>query len=155
MDNVFLVNATTYQVVSSGLLCRARLMGTRRIGDDHGVTFLLVLKEIENAVLLHEPGNKVEVCLPILNAVLNRRVTAVEPDGVIGKPAILEDLFEDFLDRFVVKNLAIGVSGEQPCPGNHLHLITGEAGVGAALRELADYSVEITFRLVRLGHSYG
>src|SRR5579863_5966419 len=155
MDNVFLVNGTAYQVVSSSLLSSARLVGTGGVGDDHGVTSHLVLKEVEDAVLLHEPGNKVEVCLPILNAVLNRRIIAVEPHDVVGKPAIFEDLFQDLLDRFVMKNLAIGISSEQPGPGNHLHLVTGEARVGAALREVAHYAVKITLRLVRLSHSYG
>src|SRR5450631_2833496 len=129
MDNVFLVNATAHQVVSSSFLSSARFMGTCRIGDDHGVTSHLVLKEVEDAVLLHEPGNKVEVGFAILNAVLDRRVTAVELDRVIGKPTIFEDLFQDLLDRLVVKNLAIGVSSEQPRPGNHLHLVTSKPKV--------------------------
>ena len=51
------------------LLSLAGLHRASVIGQDQLVTFSGMLEEIENPFLFHEPGHKIQVGLPVLNAV--------------------------------------------------------------------------------------
>src|SRR5262249_45559906 len=103
-----------------------------------------VLKEIEDSVLLHKPGDEVEISLAVLDTVLAGFVTARQAVFEVGKAAILEHLLDDVGNRHVLEDPAVGVARKEPEPGDDFHLVRGKASVGTALRESAYEAIEET-----------
>ena len=143
IDDVVLVKATGHQVVSGILLPGAFLMGAGGVSNHHGVLPFFMLEEVEDAVLLHEARDEVEVCFAVLNTVLHRRVAAVERELVVLKASIAENLLDDVVDFLVMENLAVGVPRQHPYPRNYFHLVMGEAGIRATLAKVADHAIEV------------
>ena len=76
----------------------------------------IVLEEIVDAVLFHQPGHKTEVCLTVLHAVfkLGTRTLFGQLKFVIGKAAVVENLLDDVGGLLVLKDAAIGGARKQP-----------------------------------------
>jgi hypothetical protein len=78
----------------------------------------IVAEEIEDAFILHEPGDEVECRLAILYAEIALGVGALEFERIVGEAEIVEDRGDDFGGRFLLKNLAIGGARQKPQPGH-------------------------------------
>src|SRR5690348_11902251 len=84
------IESAARQVVCSAVLARAGLMRGARVGQHHAVFAVLVLEEIEDSELLHQPGNEVEVGLPVLNAIL-KLVIGAGKAGLVLNSAIVKN----------------------------------------------------------------
>jgi hypothetical protein len=128
-------------------------MNARLIAHNKRVLVLFVLEKIVDAVLFHEARDKIEIRLAVLHAVFALLKTALQGIAEIAEAAILEDFGDDVRDGHILKNAAIGSSGEKPKPGNDFRVVVSEALVHSSLREAADVAVEIT--LAAIGESQG
>ena len=79
----------------------------------------LVLEEIVDAVLLHQPADEVEVGLAVLHAVFELRIRAFvgQLRFEVGEAAILEHLLDDLGRLLVQEDPAVGRARQQPEPG--------------------------------------
>ena len=75
---------------------------------------LVVLKIVIDAFLLHEPTDKVEICLPVLDAVLPGSVLPAEGIFDICKAVLLAYCLDDVRGCFFLEDTAIGRAGEKP-----------------------------------------
>src|SRR3974390_3107912 len=131
----------------------AGLMDAAGIGKNHCVLAILVFEKVKDAVLLHEPRDKIEIGFAILDAVFAGVISGGKRQFVVVEAPTLEDFFNDLGDGLILKDAAVGDASEEPKPGYDLHLIVGEALVGAALRKAADEAVEVARGVVCLGDS--
>src|SRR5208282_3703452 len=116
---------------------------------------VLMLEEIKNTHVLHQPGNKIKVCLAILDAILSRLIRAGQRTLEIAETRTGEYQLDDVGNRHVLENAAIRIAREKPQPGHDLHLVVGEASIGAALGEAADETIEVTQGLIGQGDADG
>src|SRR5579864_1587032 len=56
--------------IEDRVLSRARMKNAIGIGQNQCVLVLRMFKEIKDAVLFHEPGNKIEIGLTVLHAII-------------------------------------------------------------------------------------
>ena len=104
---------------------------------------VLVLEVVENAVLLHQARDEIEVGFTVLDAVLALIIGGGQRELVVLEAATLEDLLDNVRDGLVLEDAAIGNAGKEPEPGHDFHLVVGEADVGTALGKSADKAVEV------------
>ena len=78
-DDIFLLSRARQSNRNAPVAAPGRLCARLAIGQDQGVLVLFVLEEIENALLLHQPRDKIEIRLAILHAVFARLKTPLEP----------------------------------------------------------------------------
>src|SRR5208283_4637922 len=126
----------------------ARLLVLRSIGKDQDMPLGLVFKKIVNAFALHEARDKIEICLAVLNAVVELGVFVLSEPVVELNARILrtgENTFDDFRNSFVLKYAAIGGELKQPKPGHEFRPIVGKALIAMELPELTDDAVNIAF----------
>src|SRR5690606_3518468 len=98
-------------------------VGRSRVRENEGVFVGLVLEEVEDAFLLKQPRNEIEVAFPILDAVLPLRGTYA-PDGLEPAGAMfLKDLLDDVQGRELLEDSAIDPARKEPQPGNDLGII--------------------------------
>src|SRR4051794_11116190 len=71
---------------------------------------------IVDAVLLHQPRDKLEVGLAVLHAVFQSRVALVQARAEIVEAAILEHLLDDVRGLHVLKDATVRCAREQPKP---------------------------------------
>ncbi len=119
------------------------------VAQNHGVIAVVVLEEIKDAELLHQPGNEVEVGLPVLNAILQLVVRAGEAALVLDS-AIVEDRLDDLGDILVMEDPAIGVAGQKPELGHHLQFVAGHVALFAGAGKVAHDAIEVTLGIVNL-----
>ena len=143
------VQAACRQVEGGAVLSRARLVRAAGIAQHHGVRAVVVLEEVEDAELLHQPGDEIEIRLPVLHAILQLLVCRGKRGLVIDAP-IVQDLLNDLRDRHVMENAAIGVARERPQLGHYLQFIPRHVAVFAGTGEMADDAVEVALRIIRL-----
>src|SRR5262249_20126453 len=100
----------------------------------------VVLEEVVDALLLHEPAGEGEVGL----AVLHTEVAGMEValDLVLDAQAI-QHLFQDLGDADVLEDAALGLACEHPELGHHLQPVGSEVFVAPALAEAAAKAVEV------------
>src|SRR5262249_46150461 len=77
-NHVLVFHTAAAEIVARGLLARAVRVRRRIVGEHERVFALLVLEVIVDALLLHEAGNKIEIGLAILYAILARAERPVQ-----------------------------------------------------------------------------
>jgi len=100
-----------------------------------------MLKEIEDAVLLHQARDKIESGLAILDNIFALGVAALGEVLKILEAVILKHFLDDLGDGFLLENLAIGGAGEEPEPRNDFGTVIAEAIVAAHASETADEAI--------------
>ncbi len=155
VDDVVRIESAAHQVVSGAFLPRARFVDAGGVGDHHRMLPHFMLEEVEDAILLHEPRDEIEVGLAVLDAVLHRRVAAVEREVEVLKAAVLKDLLQDVANFLVVEDFAVRIAGQRPGPGNDFHLVMDEIRVGTTLRKVAYHAIEVARGVVRLRYRDG
>src|SRR5713101_276717 len=113
------------------------------VGKNQLVSVLIVLEEIEDAVLFHQARDKVEGGLAILDNVFALGIAALGAVLKILKAVVLKNFFHDFGNSLLLKNLAIGGTGEEPEPGDNFGVVITEAIVTAHASEAADKAIPI------------
>ncbi len=103
-DDIFEFISGTVNLAPRHRLMGAEFIFTGGIGDNQGVNFLFMPEIIENALLLHQPGYKIEIRFAILSTVLFFLIGTAEFNLVIRKFLIAENLLDDILDGLVLKN---------------------------------------------------
>ena len=130
-------------------LVRAGLEGGLIVREHQCVLVFSLFEEIENAFVLEQPRDKVEVGLTVLHTILARLIGALEFELVIGEAPVREDLFDDVGHRFVLEDTAVGIEGEEPKPWHHLGLVGGHAVVAVLHeRNAVDEPVNVPFGVV-------
>ena len=113
---------------------------------------VLVPEEVEDALVLHQPGDEVEGGLAVLDAVLPLGVRALELELEVGEAEVLEDGRDDVRGALVLEDPAVGGAGEQPGPGDDLGPVGPQlAAVHGAGDEPADDPAEVAGILVEPG----
>src|SRR3989442_1246423 len=105
------------------------------------VSVLIVLKEIEDAVLLHQARDKVEGSLAILDDVFALGVGALGTVLEVLKAVVLEDFLDDLGDSFLLENLAISGARQEPEPRNNFRAVVTKSIVAAHARETAHKAI--------------
>src|SRR6516164_7859879 len=108
-----------------------------------------MLEKIENAMLLHQTGNKVKIRLAVLNTILPSRKTTLAAILEIIKATIGENLLNNIGNSFVLENPAISPARQEPKPWYNLSMIIGQTRIASRLGETADESVYIAQTAVR------
>jgi len=91
------------------------LMGTHGIGEHQGMLVLFVCEKIINTFLLHEPADKVEIRLPVLDAIIPGSVLyAAQGILDVGEAMISEHFLDDVGNGLILKDAAIRGAGEKP-----------------------------------------
>src|SRR6266851_4016772 len=103
-----------------------------------------MLKEIEDAVLLHQARDKIESGLAILDNIFALGVATLGEVLKILEAVILEDFLNDFGDGFLLENLAIGGAGKEPEPGNNLSVVVAETVVATNTGKAAYKAIPMT-----------
>ena len=111
------------------------------------MTAVCMLEEIEDAVFLHQPRDKVKGRFPVLDDVFALRITSLGSVLKVLKTVILKNLLDDFGDSFLLEDLAIGSAGKKPKPGNNFRAVVSEAIVALETRKLADNTIPKTFSI--------
>src|ERR1700687_432894 len=126
------------------------------VGENQLMRILIMLKEIEDAVLLHQARDKVESGLPVLHDVFALWVGALGTVLEVLKAVILEDFLDDFGNCLLLENLAIGSAGEKPEPRDDFRLVVAKAIVAAGRCETAYKAIPMALVIANLlnGESY-
>src|SRR6266571_1264179 len=113
------------------MLDRAVFVHLGFVSKNQLVSVLIVLKEIEDAVLFHQPREKVECSLAVLDDVFTLGVAGLGAVLEILKTVVLENFLNDLGDGLLLKNLAIRGAREEPKPGDNFSTVIAEAIVAA------------------------
>src|SRR5229473_6371622 len=103
-----------------------------------------MLKEIEDAVLLHQARDKIESGLAILDNIFALGVAALGEVLKILEAVILKHFLDDLGDSFLLENLTVGGAGEKPEPRNDFGTVIAEAIVAAHAGKAADVTIPVT-----------
>ena len=108
-------------VVGDGRDVLQRFVARVRIHELEHVTAVSVFQVVVDALLFHQAADEVEVCLPVLDAILALGVLAGQVvlehrDGVVG-----EHFLDDVGDRLLLKDAAVRGAREEPEPRPHGH----------------------------------
>jgi len=119
------------------------------VRQHQGVLVLLVAEVVEDPFLFHQPGDEIEIRLPVLHAVLAFLVGALEVQGIVGEAQVGEHLLDNLGNRLVLEDAAIGGPGEEPEPGDDLGVVAAVARLPAPGQKSAHEAVEIPGSAVR------
>src|SRR5690606_22296706 len=122
------------------------------VGQDQLVLTVLVLEEKEDALVLAQALDEVEVGFVVLDAILARGMAFAQLEAVARDRILGEDLLDDVGDRQLLENAAVGGGREEPQPRPHVRPVAGIAAVGAGVGELHDVAVEVARRPALEGH---
>src|SRR5215475_5766170 len=122
-NHIFIRHGAAAEVVTGGLLTRAGFMRGGIVCQNQGVLVLLVFEEIVNALLFHQPRDKVEIAFPILHAIVAGSEIPIQPQLVILELQIGKNLPDNVGDSLVLKDPAVRGAGQKPEPGNHLRTV--------------------------------
>ena len=111
------------------------------IGGHQLMPAALVQEIAMHALLLHEPGDEVEVALPVLDAEGPAGMVIAELE--VSQHVIGKDLCNDVLRRLVLEDAAVPGSGQQPSPGSHDAQIPMQTPLAAGLLEGGGDAVEL------------
>ncbi len=112
------------------LFLLARFEHTRRIAKDCLVLAVLVLEEIEDALVLQQPRHKVEVGLAVLHLVFIFLVGALSAELEIAEAVVGKDLLDDVDHVLLLEDAGIGAAGQEPQPGHDARVIDAPAAIG-------------------------
>ena len=110
---------------------------------------ILVLEEVVDTLLLHQPADEVEVGFAVLDTVFERTVLGRQRVFEIGKTFVTEDLLDDVGNRHLLEDAAIRLAREEPEPRIDRRRVTHVITVTPGLAEIADVAVEVTDAAVR------
>jgi hypothetical protein len=102
----------------------------------------LVVKEVVDAILFHEPADEVEVGLAELHAVLPDAVAATQTQFIVAEAVVTEDLLDDGRGVEMLIDAAVAGAGKEPGPGPQHGLVVIQVADDADLDELRDEGVE-------------
>src|SRR6266568_34075 len=130
--DVFLLKSAARSVVEAHfMLERTVFVDLGLVGEYQLVGVLVVLKEIEDAVLFHQARDKVEGSLAILDDVFALGVGALRTVLEVLKAVVLEDFLDDLGDSFLLENLAISGARQEPEPRNDFRAVVTKSIVAA------------------------
>ena len=115
------------------------------VTQNEGMLPLLMLEVIEDAFVLEQTRNEIEVGLAILHAVFPGRRCSLKL-GRERNPG--QDLLDDVGDRLILKNPTIGSPREKPKHGHYLSPIHAEPVAGSLKGKAIDVTVEVSIAAV-------
>ncbi len=126
------------------------------VDQHHAVRTVVVLEEVVDPLLLHQPRHEVEVGLAILDAVLPRFVLAAVAQAVVDRLEALvgEHRVDDVWHVHRLEDPAVGGARQEPDPGAERHPVDEVPPRHAGLRETRDVAVEETRRSVFEIHAH-
>ena len=113
-----------------------------RIAEHDGVLGLGALVEVEDAVVFQEAVEEVVVGLPVLHAILARRVALLQLRLERRHPATLQDVGHDVRGLLRLVDARIGPAREEPVHGDHFRRVARKPVGAAVVREAAHDPVE-------------
>jgi hypothetical protein len=116
----------------------------------HYVLSLLVAKIVVDTFFFHQSRNKVEIRLPVLDAIVSRTEVAIEAEFKVVKAEIFENLLDNVGNLLVLEAPALGGPGKKPEPRNHFGVIRSEAAILACLGKAADKAMPMTLSAIRV-----
>ena len=156
-DVALVIGGVCGAAVFDRAIVRVSRVGAHRINELELVldvaALLHLLEEIVDALLLHQPADKVEVRLPVLNAVIQFTVGRRQRERNIIEAVVLENLLDDarhghFLGRFGhhrMENPAIRRARQKPEPRHDRGLVNAEPLGAGTLHEGTDVPAELPF----------
>src|SRR6266699_635052 len=140
--DVFLLKSAARSVVEAHFMLDGTVfVDLGLVGEYQLVGVLVVLKEIEDAVLFHEARDKVEGSLAILDDVFALGVAALGAVLEILEAVVLENFLDDLGDSFLLENLAISGARQEPEPRNNFRAVVTKSIVAAHARETAHKAI--------------
>src|SRR6266568_757655 len=130
--DVFLLKSAARSVVEAHFMLDGTVfVDLGLVGEYQLVGVLVVLKEIEDAVLSHQARDKVEGSLAILDDVFALGVAALGAVLEILEAVVLENFLDDLGDSFLLENLAISGARQEPEPRNDFRAVVTKSIVAA------------------------
>src|SRR6266581_5989765 len=149
--DVFLLKSAARSVVEAHFMLDGTVfVDLGLVGEYQLVGVLVVLKEIEDAVLFHQARDKVEGSLAILDDVFALGVGALGTVLEVLEAVVLKNLLDDLGDRFLLENLAIGGAREEPKPGHDFGAVVTEAIVTANASKAAYKAIPVPLVIARM-----
>src|SRR5262245_918913 len=112
-----------------------------------------MLKVIVNALLFHQPAEKVEVRLVVLDTILARVERPAQRLGDIGDAVLIQNQLDDVRHGLLLKYLAVAGAGEEPQPRPNDGLVAKILVNGFRdLAELDYVAVEVPLAIVGERH---
>src|SRR6266567_7364891 len=143
--DVFLLKSAARSVVEAHFMLDGTVfVDLGLVGEYQLVGVLVVLKEIEDAVLFHQARDKVEGSLAILDDVFALGVGALGTVLEVLEAVVLKNLLDDLGDSFLLENLAIGGAREEPEPRNNFCLIVAKAVIPTGATKTAYEAIPMT-----------
>src|SRR5712692_7180098 len=156
VHNVFMQDGGAGSVVKAHLILDGTVFVDLRLVREYQlVSVLIVLKEIADAVFLHQAGDKVEGGLAILNDVFTLGVAALGAVLKIPEAVVLKNFFDDFGNRFFQEDLAVGSACEEPDPRNNFSSVVAETIVAAHASETAHKAIPMPLVIAVVLHLQG
>ena len=85
-----------------------------RIGDGQGMPPVLMLEIVVNALLLHQPADKVKIGLAVLHAIFPHAIGSAEFKFHIGRRVLIKYFFDDVGNGHFLKNAAVRSTRQKP-----------------------------------------
>src|SRR5918998_5209178 len=104
----------------------------------------LMLEKIEDSGILHQSGDEVERAFIILDAIVERGISALQVVAVVFEPQIVENALDDLRNSLVLEDTTITRFGEQPEPGVYVRVVGGEPDMAVLLHKAPDNPVDMT-----------
>jgi hypothetical protein len=130
---------------------RAGLTGADRVGQHQGVLAGLVREVVVDALLLHQPGQEVEIALAVLHAVDPGREAGGGAIVDAGDGVLAQHLLDDLQHGLVLEDLAVLGLRQEPEPGPGNEQVLEVAPALADQRDLFDQTVEVARRVRDIG----
>ncbi len=118
-----------------------RLVRARIIGDDDAVFAILVLEEVEDPFILHQPRQEVERAFAVLHDILPWRIRSLAGERVIGDAELLQDFLGDLDHRHVLIDPVVESTRQQPELGDYFHHVDDVAHLPPLLRQSCNDSI--------------
>src|SRR5215469_1027382 len=113
-----------------------------------------MLEKIINSLLFHQPANKAEICLTVLDTIFPVLVWALKLEVAI---KTFQHIFENVRHGFLLKYPALQATGKKPDFRNDLRIITSEflitIPLGKGGTDSAKVSPFVCFALSRSGYA--
>lgn len=145
MDALLFGDQAVLGVEGDGGFALNRDMHDGVVPHDQNMLVFVMLEEIEDALFLEQPGDEVQVRLPVLDAELAQPLLVGEGKAVAVRVnvAFLQNLPDDVLDLHFLENTAVPAQGELLKRRHDLRFVEMEPAVLANLFESSHDTVKI------------